>query len=92
MRGKARSNVEFGANVSISVTGEGFAFLDQLSCDPCHSIRLSCLLVVFLLMLVVKLKVGGLSVGYPPESSFIISARMQVRRCCLCSVLRMARS
>jgi transposase, IS5 family len=34
VRGKARSSVEFGAKVSISVTGEGFAFLDRLSWDP----------------------------------------------------------
>lgn len=34
VRGKARCNVEFGAKISISVTGEGFAFLDRLSYDP----------------------------------------------------------
>jgi hypothetical protein len=34
VRGKARSNVEFGAKISISVTGDGFAFLDRLSYDP----------------------------------------------------------
>lgn len=34
VRGKARSNVEFGAKVSISVTGEGFTFLDRLSFNP----------------------------------------------------------
>ena len=34
VRGKARCNVEFGAKISISVTGEGFAFLDRLSFDP----------------------------------------------------------
>lgn len=34
VRGKARSNVESGAKVSISVTGGGFAFLDRLSWDP----------------------------------------------------------
>ena len=34
MRGKARCNVEFGAKISISVTGEGFTFLDRLSFDP----------------------------------------------------------
>jgi hypothetical protein len=34
VRGKARSNVEFGAKISISVTGEGFTFLDRLSWDP----------------------------------------------------------
>jgi hypothetical protein len=31
VRGKARSNVEFGAKISISVTGDGFTFLDRLS-------------------------------------------------------------
>jgi transposase, IS5 family len=34
VRGKARCNVEFGAKISISVTGEGFTFLDRLSHDP----------------------------------------------------------
>ena len=34
VRGKSRCNVEFGAKVSISVTGDGFAFLDRLSFDP----------------------------------------------------------
>lgn len=34
VRGKARCNVEFGAKISISVTGEGFTFLDRLSDDP----------------------------------------------------------
>jgi transposase, IS5 family len=34
VRGKARSNVEFGAKVSISVTGDGFTFLDRLSYNP----------------------------------------------------------
>ena len=34
VRGKARSNVEFGAKISISVTGDGFTFLDRLSYDP----------------------------------------------------------
>lgn len=34
MRGKARCNVEFGAKISISVTGDGFTFLDRLSFDP----------------------------------------------------------
>ncbi len=34
MRGKVRCNVEFGAKISISVTGDGFAFLDRLSHDP----------------------------------------------------------
>ena len=30
-RGKARSNVEFGTKISISVNGDGFNFLDRLS-------------------------------------------------------------
>ena len=34
VRGKARCNVEFGAKISISVTGDGFTFLDWLSFDP----------------------------------------------------------
>jgi len=34
VRGKARCNVEFGAKPSISVTGDGFTFLDRLSFDP----------------------------------------------------------
>ncbi|MCP9826499.1 IS5 family transposase [Synechococcus sp. EJ6-Ellesmere] len=34
VRGKARCNVEFGAKISISVTGEGFTFLDRLSYNP----------------------------------------------------------
>ena len=34
VRGKVRCNVEFGAKISISVTGEGFTFLDRLSYDP----------------------------------------------------------
>jgi hypothetical protein len=34
VRGKARCNVEFGAKISISVTGERFTFLDRLSYDP----------------------------------------------------------
>ena len=34
VRGKARCNVEFGAKISISVTGKGFTFLDRLSYDP----------------------------------------------------------
>jgi IS5 family transposase len=34
VRGKARCNVEFGAKISISVTGEGFTFLDRLSYAP----------------------------------------------------------
>ena len=34
VRGKARHNVEFGAKISISVTGDGFTFLDRLSHDP----------------------------------------------------------
>jgi IS5 family transposase len=34
VRGKARCSVEFGAKISISVTGGGFTFLDRLNCDP----------------------------------------------------------
>jgi IS5 family transposase len=34
VRGKARCNVEFGAKISISVTGDGFAFLERVSFDP----------------------------------------------------------
>jgi IS5 family transposase len=34
IRGKARCNIEFGAKISISVTGEGFTFLDRLSYNP----------------------------------------------------------
>ena len=34
VRGKARSNVEFGAKISISVTGDGLTFLDRLSFNP----------------------------------------------------------
>ena len=34
VRGKSRCNVEFGAKISISVTGDGFTFLDRLSFDP----------------------------------------------------------
>ncbi len=34
VRGKARYNVEFGAKISLSVTGDGFTFLDRLSHDP----------------------------------------------------------
>jgi hypothetical protein len=34
VRGQARCNVEFGAKISISVTGKGFMFLDRLSFDP----------------------------------------------------------
>ena len=34
VRGKMRCNVQFGAKISISVTGDGFAFLDRLSHDP----------------------------------------------------------
>ena len=34
MRGKARSNVEFGGKISISVTGAGFTFLNHLSYNP----------------------------------------------------------
>jgi hypothetical protein len=33
VRGKARCNVEFGITISISVTGDGFTFLDRLSYD-----------------------------------------------------------
>ena len=32
--GKARSNDEFGANISISVTGDGLSFVDRLSLAP----------------------------------------------------------
>jgi IS5 family transposase len=34
VRGKARCNVEFRAKISISVTGDGFTFLDRLSYAP----------------------------------------------------------
>lgn len=34
VRGKARCNGEFGAKISMSVTSDGLAFLDQLSFDP----------------------------------------------------------
>ena len=34
VRGKARSNVEFGAKISISVTGDGLTFHDRLSFNP----------------------------------------------------------
>ena len=34
VRGKARCNVEFGAKISISVTGDGLTFLDRLSFNP----------------------------------------------------------
>lgn len=34
VRGKARSNVEFGAKISVSVTGDGFTFPDRLSYNP----------------------------------------------------------
>lgn len=34
VRGKARCNVEFGTKISLSVTGDGFTFLDRLSHDP----------------------------------------------------------
>jgi IS5 family transposase len=34
VRGNASCNVEFGAKISISVTGDGFTFLDRLSFDP----------------------------------------------------------
>ncbi len=33
VRGQALCNNEFGAKISISVTGDGFTFLDRLSCD-----------------------------------------------------------
>jgi IS5 family transposase len=34
VRGKARCNVEYGAKISILVTGDDFTFLDRLSFDP----------------------------------------------------------
>ena len=34
VRGKSRCNVEFGAIISVLVTGDGFTFLDRLSFDP----------------------------------------------------------
>jgi IS5 family transposase len=34
VRGKARSNVEFGGKIAISLTGDGFTFLDRLSFNP----------------------------------------------------------
>ena len=34
MRGKARRNSKFGAKIYISVTGDGFCFLNRLSYDP----------------------------------------------------------
>jgi IS5 family transposase len=34
VRGKARYSVEFGAKISISVTGDGFTFLDRLCYSP----------------------------------------------------------
>jgi len=34
VRGNARYNVEFGAKISISVTREGFTYLDRLSLNP----------------------------------------------------------
>ena len=34
VRGKTRSNVEFGAKISISVSGDGMTFLDRLSFKP----------------------------------------------------------
>ena len=34
VRGKAKCNVEFGSKISVSVTGDGFTFLDRLSFDP----------------------------------------------------------
>jgi transposase, IS5 family len=36
VRGKARCNVEYGAKISISVTPEGFTFLNRLSFVPCN--------------------------------------------------------
>lgn len=36
VRGNARCNVEFGPKISISLTGEGFTFLDCLSYDSYH--------------------------------------------------------
>ena len=33
-RGQSRCNVEFGAKISISVTGDGFTFPDRLSFNP----------------------------------------------------------
>jgi hypothetical protein len=35
VRGKARCNLKYGSLISISVTSDGFTFLDRLSCDPC---------------------------------------------------------
>ncbi len=34
VRGKARCNVEFGAKISIAVTGDGFTYLDRLNFNP----------------------------------------------------------
>ena len=34
VRGKSCCNVEFGAKISISITGDGFTFLNRLSFDP----------------------------------------------------------
>ena len=34
VRGKARCNVEFGAKISITETGNGFTFLDRFSFAP----------------------------------------------------------
>jgi IS5 family transposase len=36
VRGRARCNTEFGAKISISVTGDGFTDLDRLSFNPYH--------------------------------------------------------
>ena len=32
--GKSRCNVKFGAKISVSVTGDGFTFLDRQSFEP----------------------------------------------------------
>lgn len=34
VQGKAKSNIEFGIKITISVTDEGFTFLDRLSFSP----------------------------------------------------------
>jgi len=34
VRGKARCNLKYGSMISISVTSDGFTFLDRLSYDP----------------------------------------------------------
>ena len=41
VRGKARCNVEFGAKISLSVTGEGFTFQDRLSYAPITKAKIS---------------------------------------------------